>query len=114
MMQSKVAKGRTEGLLAARKSSRRITMATRRSIAAFLAMGATLVPAGCGNEHFVGPCVRNCGATYPVIDSAESLIRNFELAYKNLEFEKFQTLLANQADAQYLFYLSPDTPPGED
>ena len=120
MMQSKVAKGRTECLLAARLlvlsglASPRISMATRRSIAAFLALGAILVPAGCSKDRVVGPCVRNCGATYPVIESAESLIRNFELAYKNRDFDKFQALLANQPDAQYFFYLSPDTPPGED
>src|SRR2546422_1868721 len=120
MMQSKVAMGRTECLLAARLlvlsglASRRISMATRRSIAAFLAMGAVLVIAGCSKDRVLGPCVRNCGATYPVIDSAESVIKNFELAYKNLDFEKFQTLLANQADAHYFFYLSPDTPPGEE
>src|SRR3989442_7356089 len=79
-----------------------------------LAIGlATLLSAGCIFSPQEKPII-NPPEQYPEINSPESLVKNLELAYKNKDFDKFQTLLANLPDAHYFFYLSPDTPAGED
>jgi len=71
-----------------------------------------LAGTGCGKDKSCLECPKP-PPPYPVIDSPAALIQVFAETYRRRDYDKFTTLLANDATAHYFFFLSPDTPPDQ-
>src|SRR5437867_9492605 len=84
-----------------------------RRVVRFLWAALVLACAGCGKDRSCLECPKP-PPPYPVIDSPAALIQVFAEAYHRRDYDKFATLLANDATAHYFFFLSPDTPPNQD